>query len=213
MKKFLVLVILALIAISCYKYKDINIIPEQIKQPVKELDYKLKYSEVENKLTEIKQKQAQEEMRKLELLKLQKPEIIYQELNKVDKSITYQGISKYSTVILEKKFLYKRELKLELIYDIGIGIDNNKIKVKKFVEKTVVIQIPKEEIKIIYIELNPDKSEINSSKYIWVKQYKPEDIKIILEQTQKKVTDDVNNNRKMFDDALINLKDNIKQKI
>jgi hypothetical protein len=75
------------------------------------------------------------------------------------------------------------------------------------IEKTIVIQIPRNRIKLMSNELIPDKSSItDGKKMLFVDQFKPSEVETILEQSQQNVVNKVGNDKKFYDTATENLK-------
>ena len=172
-----------------------------------------KNKSIENELIKIKQQEQEKEQRRLELLKLQNPEIVYDQLQKTDTRISYKGTINYSDIILNDRWYGHKELNVNLNYNFGIGIDNNKIVVKEFYDDIVIIQIPKNEMRLQYIGLDNKTSNLTSDKSLWIKDYSPDDIDIILKQSQDKITKQVSNNKEFYNQAMVNAKENIKKQV
>lgn len=169
-------------------------------------------SNLEKQLDKYKDEQNKEKMRQLELQTLQNPQLILNQFKNTGKLITYEGSLKYEDVIKEDSFWGSRELVLNLKYNVGIGIDLTTIQDISFNEKTVIIKIPKNELKIEYVELS-NESKINSKKKFFMGNYTPEDIKMILDNSQTKINEYINNHKEYYDTAFQSLKDNLSQLI
>jgi len=213
MKKLLICLLLITLGVYGWCYYNYNLTPIGVYQEIHNRVTENQTDTLEDQLSEIKQQQQEKEERRLELLKLQNPEIIYDQLQKTDTRICCKGTTKYSDVILNNKWYGHKELDVELYYDFGIGIESDSIIVKEFYEDTVVIQIPKSEMKLLYISLNTDSSNLISNKSAWVGNYSPEDVKEILKESQNKVTDNINNNKEFYDEAMVSAKTNIEKEI
>jgi len=212
-KKFILWLILLAFLITGCSYTFYGITPNQIFQLVHMKVTEKQNKNIESELIKIKQQEQEKEQRRLELLKLQNPEIINQQLRKTDKTICYEGTQKYSDLIIDKKWYGYKDLNIELYYDYGIGIDNSKLIVKDFYDDKVVIQIPKNQVKLVYISLNAAKSKIDGDNSILIEGYSPEDVKVVLETADSKTKLNINNDKNTYDVAFSNLKDNIKKKV
>lgn len=169
-------------------------------------------SDIQLQLDKYKEQEQKEKVRALELQVLQDPQIVINELNKVSKLIVYEGQSDYEDYIVESNFWGSRTINLNLQYNFGISIELNKINVKEIYQKTVVLNIPKQEFKIEYVELD-NKSKLESNKEWFIAQYKPEDIKIIFNQANDKVRWKILNDKSIFDMASESLKSNLRELI
>ena len=207
-KKFKVLIVLFLIAFvgTCLYNVNHKIIA---KPETSVVDNRI--DEIQAEIDKYKEKEQEEKLRRLRLQQLQNPEIIQGEFQKVGLLITYKGKMTYSDIIRESKWYGKKELHIELKYNIGIGIDLNKIVIDKFVDDVVVIKIPKKELKLQYVELNSGESQINGERTLFQKQYKPEDIETVIENAQGEVIDKINNSNDMFVKSMESLQEVIKE--
>jgi hypothetical protein len=156
------------------------------------------------------QKQLQEEVRADELSKLHNPQYIEGQIHKVGKLVTLEGTYKYQDTITEKglwDYVTLRQMTLDLEYKYGIGIDLQYIKVSQVIDKTVVIQIPKNRINLMYLQLNQEQSKVtDGKKMILVDQFKPSEVETIVEQSQNNVANQIGNNKKYYSMAMDNLK-------
>jgi hypothetical protein len=170
----------------------------------------IQVTKLQSQLDKYKQAEQKEEIRKLELLAMQNPEIIQKELVNVGKLIVNEGNYTYQDTIEISKWYGHKELYIDLNYKYGIAIDLNTITIDKFVDKIVYITIPIGEIKLEYIELVNELSKIDGDKSGLVSQFTPQDINIIIENTNDKVRNTIEDNRSIYTDSLISLKENIK---
>jgi hypothetical protein len=214
MKKFfIVLLFIALIIVGFMIYSDYKathktpdqIVDSRLDESQKQLD------EANSKLDEIKQQEYKNTLRKLELAKLQNPEILNKAFEKVGKLTTYEGKSQYSDIIKEKSFWGSKSLDLTLIYNFGIAIDLNTIVVESFFEKTVVLQIPKSELKLQYIEVNTKDTKVISTKTWLAKNYNANDMKLVLDNAQDKTKESIEGSKDIFDKAMESLKESLKE--
>jgi hypothetical protein len=169
-------------------------------------------SDIQLQLNKYKEQEQQEKIRALELQILQDPQIVINELNQVGKLIVYEGQSNYEDYIVESNFWGSRAINLNLKYNFGISIELNTINVKEIYNKTIVLNIPKQEFKIEYVELD-NKSKLESNKEWFISQYKPEDIKIIFNQANDKVRWQILSDKSIFDKSSESLKSNLRELI
>ena len=162
---------------------------------------------------------TKEQNRTAELKKMQNPTIIQNELRKVGEITSLKGKYNYFSKITNKdKFFDKfilREITLNYIYTFRIAI--NKLK-NKIVLKTehlkVYINIPKNRIQLIYIEQNMQNSRIIDGNTMFLfDQFSPSDTQILSAQAQQNVVNAIGKDKKLFDDAMINLQEVIEELI
>jgi hypothetical protein len=173
----------------------------------------IQVTKLQSELDKYKQAEHEEEIQKLELLALQNPEIIQNEFNNVGKLIVNEGNYTYKDSIAISKWYGHKELYINLIYNYGIAIDLNTITIDKFVDKTVYITIPTNEIKLHYLELDNELSKIEGDKSLLISQFTPKDINIIIGNTNNVVRDTIEQDKDIYTDSLISLKDNIRSLI
>ena len=204
MKK-LVFLILVFIAgyIVCLNY---NILPDKNNNSENTNIINNTLNDLQAKIDTYKQKEQEEKIRKIELQQLQDPEIINTNLANVGKLLVYEGTIQYSDIIREKNWYSNKELTLELLYKFGISIDLQNITVDKFIDETVVLNIPVNKLKIEYLELDSDNKAIDSDKSFLATQFTPEDIEIVLENAKDKTYDNINSNKDIFVNSLDSLK-------
>jgi hypothetical protein len=213
MKK-LFFIILITIAATWFVANYLNYVKEKNEPPTQdtiEQQFVDNNDELQAELNKYKEKVQKEELRKIELKKLQNPEIINTELSKVGKLLIYQGKMQYSDIMVESKWWYKKELNLELHYNFGIAIEVYKIVVSRFIDKTVVLQIPVNEIRLEYIELNSDESKHNSERSWWASEYSPAEMDQIYEKAQSDMKYRVENDKGIYQEALVSLKDCLRE--
>ena len=197
MKKFTIfLVVGALFATNIYmKYHNLSV-PKPI--PVEQVQLRDYQKDIE---------------RTAELKKMQNPTIIQNELRKVGEITSLKGKYNYFSKITNKdKFFDKftlREITLEFEYNFGIGINSLEyIKVLKIEDGKVYINIPKNRIQLIYIEQNMQNSKIIDGKKMFMfDQFSPSDTQILSAQAQQNVVNAIGKDKKLFDDAMINLQE------
>ena len=156
---------------------------------------------------------TKEQSRTAELKKMQDPTLIQNELRKVGEITSLKGKYNYFSVVSNKdKFFDKitlREITLDFEYNFGIGINSLEyIRVLKIEDGKVYINIPKNRIQLIYIEQNTQNSRIiNENNMFLFDQFSPSDTQILSAQAQQNVVNAIGKNKKLFDDAMINLQD------
>jgi len=153
--------------------------------------------------------------RTVELKKMQDPTIIQNELRKVGEITSLKGKYNYFSKITNKdKFFDKftlREITLDFEYNFGIGINSLEyIKVLKIEDGKVYINIPKNRIQLIYIEQNTQNSKITDGNTMFMfDQFSPSDTQILSAQAQQNVVNAIGKDKKLFNDAMINLQEDI----
>ena len=150
-----------------------------------------------------------EQARNKELSKLHNPLIVQNQLNKVGKIISLEGQMQYVTKIQDKGIMDMtlREMTLDMWWGYGIGIDTQYIKVKEiYNDGTVLLQIPKSMIQLMYVQLNQDSKIIDGKKMIFVNQFKPSEVQITIEQSQQNVANKISKDQGLYDMAYDNLK-------
>ena len=158
---------------------------------------------------------TKEQNRIAELNKMQDPTIIQNEIRKVGEITSLKGKYKYLSKISNKdKFFDKftlREITLDFEYNYGIGINSLEyLKVSKIENGIIYINIPKNRIQLIYIEQNMQNSKITDDNTMFLfDQFSPSDTQILSAQAQQNVVNAIGKDKKLFDDAMINLQENI----
>ena len=156
---------------------------------------------------------TKEQNRTAKLKKMQDPTIIQNELRKVGEITSLKGKYNYFSKISNKdKFFDKftlREITLDFEYNFGIGINSLEyIKVLKIEDGKVYISIPKNRIQLIYIEQNMQNSKIIDGDTMFLfDQFSPSDTQILSAQAQQNVVNAIGKDKKLFDDAMINLQE------
>jgi len=199
MKKFTILLVVgALFATNIYfKYHNFSI-PKPI--PVEQVQLRDYQKDIE---------------RTAGLKKMQDPTIIQNEIRKVGEITSLKGKYNYFSVVSNKdKFFDKitlREITLDFEYNFGIGINSLEyIRVLKIEDGKVYINIPKNRIQLIYIEQNTQNSKIiNEDNMFLFDQFSPSDTQILSTQAQQNVVNAIGKDKKLFDNAMVNLQDNI----
>ena len=158
---------------------------------------------------------TKEQNRIAELNKMQDPTIIQNEIRKVGEITSLKGKYKYLSKISNKdKFFDKftlREITLDFEYNYGIGINSLEyLKVTKIENGIAYISIPKNRIQLIYIEQNMQNSKIIDGNTMFMfDQFSPSDTQILSAQAQQNVVNAIGKDKKLFDNAMVNLQDNI----
>jgi len=158
---------------------------------------------------------TKEQNRTAELKKMQDPTIIQNEIRKVGEITSLKGKYNYFSKISNKdKFFDKftlREITLDFEYNYGIGINSLEyIRVLKIEDGKVYINIPKNRIQLIYIEQNMQNSKITNGDTMFLfDQFSPSDTQILSAQAQQNVVNAIGKDKKLFDDAMVNLQENI----
>jgi hypothetical protein len=213
MKKFLILLVfIAFILGSYIGYSYFQKMQPSVEAQVDQ-QINADIEALENELSTYKDKMNQEKVRKLELQALQNPEIITQELNKVGKLLVYQGKEQYSDYLKETTLLTKQELTIQITYNFGIAIDLNSIIVNKFYDKTVLIKIPKDEIKLEYIEADGDNFTLNEDRNWLTDGFTPDEIEMVVESAFEETKNKIINDKQVFLDSMESLKENLRELI
>lgn len=196
MKKLLLLLVVTLIVVGGYK----KVFSQQ--SPTQPL--------TKQEQGQFKNYQA-EQARIEQLQKLQSPQYVEGKLRNVGKLTTLEGTFKYSDTITEKglwNYLTLRQITLDLQYQFGLGIDLQYIKVAQVIDqgKTIIMQIPKQRIQLEYLQLCQDSKIIDGKKMLFISQFKPSAVAVVIGQSQQNVVNQISTNRKYFDIAMSNLK-------
>jgi hypothetical protein len=170
-------------------------------------------SKTEEELLKYKLKEQEEKAKQDKIEALQNPEIIEKELEKVGRLITYQGKIFYDNTVIHKGFLSSRKLTLKLLYKFGIAIDLNNIEIVEYIEDTVILKIPSDNLVLEYIQTLPEDSIINGERSILAKYFTPEEIKVILDEAQNTTIERINNTDEMFVKAEESLRENLEKVI
>ena len=158
---------------------------------------------------------TKEQNRTAELKKMQDPTIIQNEFKKSGKIISLEGKYNYFSKISNKDKIFNkftlREITLDFEYNYGIGINSLEyIKVTKIENGVAYINIPKNRIQLIYIEQNTQNSRIiNENNMFLFDQFSPSDTQILSAQAQQNVVNAIGKDKKLFDDVMINLQEDI----
>lgn len=177
--------------------------------------------ELQAQMDEYAKKQTEEEAKRLEaerkekerLQRLSNPKLIILELEKVSKLITYEGKVTFKNQFINKSFMAKKTIDLDITYNFGIGMNLNAIEVGDIVEDTVVIQIPKDQLVLMYLDNIPEQTIINHSRTMFAKQYKPEEVNMIINFAKEKTTEQLNSTEELFVKADESLKDTLEDMI
>jgi len=150
-----------------------------------------------------------------ELKKMQDPTLIQNEFKKSGKVISLDGSYKYISKISNKDKIFDkfilREITLDFEYNYGIGINSLEyIKVNKIENGVAYISIPKNRIQLIYIEQNMQNSKITDGNTMFMfDQFSPSDTQILSAQAQQNVVNAIGKDKKLFNDAMVNLQEDI----
>jgi hypothetical protein len=168
-------------------------------------------AKTEEELLKYKLKEQEEKAKKDKIEALQNPEIIEKELEKVGKLICYEGKIYYNDKVIHKKLLSSRKLSLKLLYKFGIAIDLNNVIIDEFIDDTVVLRIPDDSLVLEYIQMIPEESYVNGEKSLLAKYFKPEEVKVLLDEAQNTTIDRVNNTDAIFEKAEESLRENLQK--
>jgi hypothetical protein len=168
-------------------------------------------AKTEEELLKYKLKEQEEKAKRDKIEALQNPEIIEKELEKVGKLITYQGKIYYDDEVIHKGFFSSRKLSLKLLYKFGIAINLNNVIIDEFIDDTVVLRIPNDSLVLEYIQMIPEESYVNGEKSLLAKYFKPEEIKVLLDEAQNTTVDRVNNTDAIFEKAEESLRENLEK--
>jgi hypothetical protein len=210
MKKFL-LVLMILLIMFCIGFCQYKSSPKLYSNSDQYQQTDSNTKELQAELDKYIQQEQEDKLHKLKLQTLQNPEIINTEFINVGKLIVYQGKVSYSDCLREKRWYGTKEMNIELKYNFGIGIDISLITVKEFIETTVVLEIPKSELVLEYIELNSKESSINGSKTWFSSNYNSNDVNLVLQDAQSKTRSNIESNKDIFNKAMKNLKVDIRE--
>jgi len=154
--------------------------------------------------------------RTAELKKMQEDTTLIQnEIRKVGEIVSLEGKYKYLSKITNKDKIFDkftlREITLDFEYNYGIGINSLEyIKVLKIENGVAYISIPKNRIQLLYIEQNTQNSKIiNEDNMFLFDQFSPSDTQILSAQAQQNVVNAIGKDDKLFDDAMVDLQENI----
>lgn len=174
-----------------------------------------KLSNIQSELDKYKKKEQEDKVRKLELQQLQNPNIIIQKLNSTGKLLIYKGEITYNDLIKQSSFWGSKELNLNIKYNFGISYDLSNVKIDSFIDRKVVILIPKQELKLEYLELDNSNNDnkIEGSKTWFESNFTPDDVNMVLQQAREKTIEKINNDKSIYDQALVSLKNNLKELI
>lgn len=173
----------------------------------------LKNAKTEEELLAYKLKEQEEKEKQEKITALQNPEIIEKELSKVGKLITYEGKINYNNEIVHKGFLNSRKLTFKLTYKFGIAIDLNNVIIDDYIEDTVVLKIPRDGLVLEYIQMLPEESYVNGEKSWLAKYFKPEEVKVLLDEAQNTTVENINSTDEIFAKADESLRENLERLI
>jgi len=199
MKRFLIFLIVAIVAVNIY-----HKLPGSSAQTITPEQQTQLRTDQEN-IDRVKQ-----------LEKLQSPQYVLGEIHKVGKLTTLQSSYKYSSNIKNEALfghLTLREITLDFTYNFAIGMDLQYIKIRSISNKTITIQIPKAYLQLMYIELDSSSKIIDGKNMIFVSQFKPSDVQTLINQSQQNCANEIGSNSKLFEQALANLESNLKDLI
>lgn len=167
-------------------------------------------AEAQKIIDETKKKEQEEKMRKLEIQALQNPDIVNEAMTKVGKLIVFESGVTYTDVIRETSFWGAKETTFDLKYNYGISYDFTKVKVDKFVEKTVYIKLSKNDLKIGYIEENNENSKIDGDATWFESEYSAEDINLARDNAKVKVREFIEGYQDAYIESMKSLKEQLK---
>jgi hypothetical protein len=164
---------------------------------------------LKSKINEYKVKEYKTQLEEEKIKALIDPQIIIDKLESTGQIVTYKGNVTYSNHIEESKFYGTRSLTYKFTYEFGIGMDLSHIKVEKILDETVILSVPKNELKLNYLEL---KEDVMKSDNTWfASDFDPEVVNVLMQQAKKAVRGEVLNNRDVFDEGLDSLKRNLER--
>lgn len=147
--------------------------------------------------------------RQEELKHLQNPQFIEQNLKQVGKLIIFESQYHYTDNPTEKGIfgITLRQIHIDFLYRFGLGIDLEDVEVTQIVSgKIVYIKIPENKIKLQFIEMINDQSTLSDGKkFFLVKQFKPSETDMIINQCQQNVVNKIGFNQSYFELAEKNL--------
>lgn len=206
-----IILILFIYGYHNYKAQSQQTTPQtQVNNDLKDLQSEI--DTLQAQVDKYKLKERDEQLRQIRLQQLQNPEIITNELNNVNKLIVYEGQITYQDYIKEGNWLANKSLSINLKYNFGIAIDLNTIEIR-FIETIPVLTIPKNELKLEYIELDTENSKIDGKRSFFSDQFIPEDVEGIIENAQKALENKIYNNKDIFDNGMVNLKENLREMV
>jgi hypothetical protein len=196
--KFFFLLLLLVVAMSLYL-----IHPDSPYNKEKEVE------SLKSKLNEYKVDKYKADLEEEKIKALIDPQIIIDKLESTGQLITYKGNVTYSNHIEESKFYGTRSLTYKFTYEFGIGMDLSHIKVEKIYGETVILSVPKSELKLVYLELKEDVMKSNNTWF--ASDFDPEIVNVVMQQANGRVREEVLNNSDVFESGLDSLKSNVEE--
>ncbi len=160
-----------------------------------------------------KRKESEEKLRQLELKRLQNPALILSECKKKGELLIYEGKATYADLLQEETWASSKTLNLDLKYNFGIVFDLRSIRINGFHDKTVVVDIPVNELRLKYLELDAGNAHVKSDISLFASQYTPQEMKSILDNAYIYTKNDINNNKDVFQEAKYGLEDALRELI
>jgi hypothetical protein len=162
-----------------------------------------------------KKQESEEKIRQTELQQLQDPTLIKGECKRKGELLVYEGVMSYVDLIKEDTMFTTKSLSLNLKYNFGIVFDLRKIQIDGFHGKTVFINIPQDELVLMYVELMTDtpNTSVKSDVSLFASQYSPEEMKSILDNASISTRKNINMNKDIFQEAKYGLEDILKDLI
>jgi hypothetical protein len=139
------------------------------------------------------------------------PKIINKELEKVGQLIVFKGAMTYAEPVENKGLLWSRKVDLQLNYNFGFAIDLSKVGVEEIAPNVVSMSIPRQEIKLAYMELDANTSTVNGTKTTFARQFTPDEIKFLIEAAQKEVTNKVTQDMNIYSKSMDSVKISLEQ--
>jgi hypothetical protein len=139
------------------------------------------------------------------------PKIINKELEKVGKLIVFTGKMVYNEPVENKGFMWSRRLDLQLTYNFGIAIDLAKIQIDEVAPNVVSMKIPRQEIKLMYVELDANNSIVDGQKSMFSREFTAEEMKVILGFAQESITKKIEADKDIYNKSVESLKQSLEQ--
>lgn len=148
-----------------------------------------------------------------EQVKTPKPLIVKKAFSKLNTLIVGIGDTRYVNSYKEPKMwgFGFRELDMDLSYTYTLGVKMDSIEVLELPENdAVVIEIPKDVVKLDTLKIDWSKSKVNGEHSFAVEGFNPTEVKVHLANAEKSVKDDLLSDNALFQQGNEHLKANLR---
>lgn len=132
--------------------------------------------------------------------------MLSRELKQTGNLICYEGEYSYTYFDEESRWYGSKNISANLVYKFGLGIDFSTINIEVDNNK-VIVDIPRDKIKISYIELENKDSTLRYFNSIFMEKY---DINDIQRKCREAVENDILKEKAYFDEAVSSIKERVK---